>query len=137
MNGALDGDAEVARGRGVHGRGEVGDLARGERRHQPTDRQRHLGEHATVEHRDLTAAELGEPGDGDGHVGRSGRSARADDHAVVRVVRDRRRDRTAGQPEPRDPAEPDPTGRVVAFEHGDPRDVERGIGDVEHEVARS
>ena len=53
----------------------------------------------------------------------------ADAHDVVRVVGDRRRERTALQPEAAHEADADPAGGVVALDDGDLGEVARGIGD--------
>ena len=65
-----------------------GDLAGETIRHEPADRQPHLGEHLTVEHHDLPAADLPQAVDRGGHLGRAGRAAVSDRHAVVGVVGD-------------------------------------------------
>ena len=74
--------------------------------------------------------------DGDGHVARAGLVARADDHAVVRVVRDRRRDRAACEPEARHPAEPDPAGLRGGVRAPRSARCRPRVGDVERRGAR-
>ena len=53
----------------------------------------------------------------------------ADDHEVVGVVGDRRRERAGAQAEPAHEPLADAPGRVVALDDGDLRDVALGIGD--------
>ena len=70
-------------------------------REQPGDRERALGEHALVLHRDDAAADLREPLDREGHV----LVGRAHDDEVVGVVRDRGRERAPLQARAGDEAE--------------------------------
>ena len=53
----------------------------------------------------------------------------ADDHEVVRVVGDGRRERAAVQAEAADEAEADAARGVVALDHGDLGQVARRVGD--------
>ena len=59
----------------------------------PAERQRHLGQHAAVEHRQLSAADLGQAGDGRGHVGGVGRRR---PRSCARRARPSRRSRRGG-----------------------------------------
>ena len=60
----------------------------------------------------------------------------AHDDDVVRVVRDRRRERAAPEAEPAHEPEPDPPGAEVALDHGDLREVALRVGDDRRAPAR-
>ena len=94
-------------------------------REEAGDRQRQLGEHLRAVDGDDAAADVGEAPDGEGHR----RVAHPDDDDVVRVVRDGRCERAALQAEAAHEAEPDPAGAEVPLDHGDLREVARGVGD--------
>ena len=81
----------------------------------------------------MAALKLGQPRHGNRHVARSAVVARADDHAVVRVVADGRSHRAPLQTETGNEAEPDATRPVMSLEHRDSRDVDARIARVDDE----
>ncbi len=89
------------------------------------DGQRQLGADALLLDDDDSAAELAQPPDGARHRA----VVDADDDDVVRVVRERRAERAALDAEAADEPEADPAGAEVPLEHGDLRQVARGVGD--------
>ena len=87
--------------------------------------ERQLRAHLAVGDDDDPAAELDEPLDRALQVV----VVHADDDDVVRVVRDRRRERAVAQPEAAHEPEADPAGAEVALDDGDLREVALGVGD--------
>ena len=92
---------------------------------QARDRERELAaDRAAVGDRD-PAAQLRQPL----HAGDHARVVDADDHDVVRVVRDRGGERPAPQAEAAHEARADAARRVVALDDGELREVARRVGD--------
>ncbi len=99
-------------------------LVDGPIREQARDGQRQLAEDVAVGVHHDAAADLPEARDRERHVA----VVDADAHDVVCVVCDRRRERTALQPESAHEPDADAAGGVMALDDGDLGDVSHGIG---------
>ena len=103
----------------------VDDLVEGRVGEQPGHGQGQLRADAAVLDDDHAAADLAQPRDRSGHVV----VVHADDDDVVRVVRDRLRERPGLQPGAADEPDAHAAGAEMPLEHGDLRQVALGVGD--------